>query len=78
MTIDITATPIHLGRGGTARRMEGFDWTPSALDEYERATAADGPDGRLVIMRYVAGPWDGWERHPAGAEVVIACTGSHQ
>ena len=29
-------------------------------------------------MTHVAGPWSTWERHPAGAEVVIACTGTHR
>lgn len=78
MTIDITTTPIHLGPGGTARPVEGFAWTREQLAIYERETAADGPDGRMVIMSHTAGSWTSWERHPAGAEVVIACTGTHR
>jgi mannose-6-phosphate isomerase-like protein (cupin superfamily) len=78
MATDITALPIHLGPGGTARVVEGFDWSPERLAEYERATRADGPDGRLVMMFEVKGEWSSWERHPAGAEVVIACTGTHR
>jgi hypothetical protein len=78
MTTDIRKTPIHLGPGGTARPVEGFDWTPEALGAYIRATEADGPDGRLVMMFHMEGSWDQWECHPAGAEVVIACTGTHR
>ena len=78
MAIDITALPIHLGPGGTARVVEGFDWSPERLAEYERATRADGPDGRMVMMFEIKGEWSSWERHPAGAEVVIACTGTHR
>jgi len=78
MTIDITKVPIHLGPGGTARAVEGFDWSDERLGAYEQATRADGPDGRMVMMFHVAGSWTTWERHPLGAEVVIACTGTHR
>ena len=50
MTIDITAVPVHLGLGGTARAIEGFDWSDARLAAYERDTQADGPDGRMVMM----------------------------
>jgi quercetin dioxygenase-like cupin family protein len=78
MTIDITTLPLHLGPGGAARVVEGFDWSAEQLAAYERDTRADGPDGRLVMMFEVKGPWTSWERHPAGAEVVIGCTGKHR
>ena len=78
MTCDITTVPIHLGPGGTARAVEDFDWSDERLGAYERATASDGADGRLVMMFHVAGAWTTWERHPLGAEVVIACTGTHR
>jgi hypothetical protein len=78
MSIDIRATPIHLGLGGTARPVEGFAWAPEQLAIYARETEADGPDGRMVMMFHMAGSWTTWERHPAGAEVVIACTGTHR
>jgi hypothetical protein len=78
MTIDITAVPVHLGRGGTAYPIEGFEWSDSSLGTYERATRADGSDGRMVMMFHMTGAWSTWERHPLGAEVVIACTGTHR
>jgi quercetin dioxygenase-like cupin family protein len=78
MTIDLMTVPIHLGPGGTARPIDDFDWSPAPLAAYEAATRADGPDGRMVMMFHVSGSWSTWERHPLGAEVVIACTGVHR
>jgi len=78
MTIDITKVPIHLGRGGTARPVEDFDWSEERLAAYVQSTRADGPDGRMVMMFHMAGAWTVWERHPVGEEVVIACTGTHR
>jgi len=78
VTIDITKIPIHLGLGGRAFPVEDFDWSDERLAAYEEATSADGADGRMVMMFHIAGPWSSWERHPVGAEVVIACTGTHR
>jgi mannose-6-phosphate isomerase-like protein (cupin superfamily) len=78
VTIDITAIPIHLGPGGRAAPVLGFDWSPEQLAAYDAATSADGPDGRLVMMFHLGGVWANWERHPLGDEVVIACTGRHR
>jgi quercetin dioxygenase-like cupin family protein len=78
MTIDVRTIPIHLGPGGTARPIPDFDWTPERLEAYERETAGDGPDGRLVMMFHMDGSWTNWERHPAGDEVVIAGSGVHR
>ena len=36
-----------------------------------------GPAGPSLGF-HVAGRWSSWERHPLGAEVVIACTGVHR
>jgi quercetin dioxygenase-like cupin family protein len=78
MSIDIRQIPIHLGPGGTASPVEGFDWSAEQLAAYEQATRADGADGRMVMMFHMVGEWTTWERHPMGAEVVIACTGTHR
>ena len=78
MPFDITQVPIHLGPGGTAHAIENFDWSAEGLAAYERETRADGADGRMVMMFHMAGAWTTWERHPVGAEVVIACTGTHR
>lgn len=77
MNVDIRQVPIHLGLGGTARPIDGFEWSDESLAAYAQATEADGADGRLVMMFHATGAWESWECHPAGAEVVIACTGTH-
>ena len=78
MTIDITKVPIHLGPGGTASAVDDFVWSKECLAAYAQATRADGADGRMVMMFHVVGAWTTWERHPLGAEVVVACTGTHR
>jgi mannose-6-phosphate isomerase-like protein (cupin superfamily) len=78
VTIDITKVPIHIGLAGTARPMEHFEWSDEGLAAYDQATRADGADGRMVMMLHTTGAWTTWERHPLGAEVVIACTGTHR
>lgn len=78
MTVDITQIPIHLGPGGTASPVEDFDWSDERLAAYAQATGADGADGRMVMMFHMTGAWTAWECHPLGAEVVIACTGTHR
>lgn len=66
--------PIHLGLGGKAGwqpAFTGIDW----YEEYGRRTTADGTEGRLVSMYAFTRPWDSWERHPAGDEVVLCVSG---
>lgn len=76
MTIDIRTTPIHLGLGGTAVGVPDFAWDPERLAAYAEHTRPDGPDGRLVMLFHNDGsPWEHWECHPLGDEVVVACTG---
>ena len=73
---DLTDTPIHLGLGGRATVISGFGWDPDVLNAYGEATAADGPDGRLVMLFDDSpGSWSTWECHPAGDEVVICLSG---
>lgn len=73
---DLAATPLHLGLGGSARAVPGFSW--ERIEEYEAATAADGPDGRMVMSFRAVGAWTNWERHPVGDAVVIATSGTHR
>lgn len=66
--------PIHLGLGGKAESQPAFtgiDW----YEEYDRRATADGAEGRLVSMYEFTQPWDSWERHPAGDEVVLCISG---
>ena len=73
--IDLSSTPIHLGLGSTATPVTTFAWSPAALAEYEQRFAADGDEGRLVMIFDNAADWPTWERHPAGEEVVILLSG---
>jgi uncharacterized cupin superfamily protein len=73
--IDLTAMPIHLGLGSRALAVEGFEWDGGVLAAYAAAVAGDGADGRLVMAFQGSQPWDVWERHPAGDEVVICLSG---
>lgn len=72
---NIERNPIHLGLGATAEiepDFTGRQW----YDEYVERHAADGAEGRLVMMYSFSEPWDSWEMHPAGHEVVLCTTGS--
>jgi hypothetical protein len=73
--LDLESTPIHLGLGATAEPLPGFEWSPEYLTAYGERTAGDGDDGRLVTWFRNAQTWDSWERHPAGAEVVVLVSG---
>ncbi|MFE0416501.1 cupin domain-containing protein [Streptomyces tendae] len=74
--VDLRTTPVHLGLGSTAKPVEGFAWTPEALQAYSAAVAADGAEGRMVTILDGDGPGDHWERHPAGDELVVCLSGS--
>jgi quercetin dioxygenase-like cupin family protein len=42
---------------------------------YMQRHASDGAEGRLVSMFTFDAPWEGWEMHPLGHEVVICTAG---
>lgn len=73
--IDLRTTPVHLGLGSTARPVEGFGWDPDVLRAYSAAVAADGAEGRLVMIFEGSGSGDHWESHPAGDELVVCLSG---
>jgi quercetin dioxygenase-like cupin family protein len=67
--------PVHLGLGATvvpqAPFTGGMDWYQS----YAEQNAADGVEGRLVTMHTFSEPWDSWEVHPHGYELVLCTEG---
>lgn len=75
--VNLTATPVHLGLGGTAVPLNDFDWHPDTLADYEAATADDGADGRMVMIFDFDSTQPGtqWETHRAGAELVVCLSG---
>lgn len=65
---------IHLGLGAAAvpqPPFTGMEWYAAYGDRHD----CDGAEGRLVSMYTFDAPWDSWEMHPAGAEVVICTAG---
>lgn len=67
--------PIHLGLGASAEAQPpftGMEW----YADYTHRHAGDGKEGRLVSMHTFSEPWDSWEMHPEGAEVVLCTAGN--
>lgn len=73
---DLTAEPLHLGLGATARVLGDFDGSPGWFARYSADVATDGAEGRLVTMHTFDEAWDSWEVHPTGDEVVLCISGS--
>ncbi|WP_395575816.1 cupin domain-containing protein [Streptomyces sp. BK79] len=74
--MDLRTTPVHLGLGSRAKPVEGFTWDPEVLHAYSAAVAADGAEGRMVMIFDGDGLGDHWESHPAGDELVVCLSGS--
>jgi len=74
MGADLSRNPVHLGRGAVAVAepdFTGMEW----YGGYMQRHAGDGTEGRLVSMFTFDAPWDSWEVHPSGHEVVICTAG---
>ncbi len=72
---DILTHPLHLGLGATAVSEPAFTGGPW-YESYGARHAGDGSEGRLVTMFAFTEPWDSWEMHPAGDEVVLCLSGT--
>jgi hypothetical protein len=70
----LDANPIHLGLGATAVTEPAFSG-PEWYEAYGTRHEADGSEGRLVSMFTFSEPWDSWEMHPQGSEVVLCTVG---
>jgi mannose-6-phosphate isomerase-like protein (cupin superfamily) len=71
----LSTHPIHLGLGATATSepaFTGMDWYAA----YAERHAKDGVEGRLVSLHTFSKPWDVWEMHPKGSEVVVCTEGT--
>lgn len=74
MIHSIETQPIHLGLDATAvvqPPFTGIEW----YEAYGERHDADGKEGRLVAMHRFDAPWDAWEMHPQGHEVVLCLEG---
>jgi len=72
----LTTMPVHLGSGAKVVRLEEFDGSPDWYERYGASVAGDGIEGRLVSMHTFDAPWDTWEMHPVGEELVACVVGS--
>lgn len=72
----ITIHPIHLGLGATSVVQPEFTGDFQWYEAYSDRTAPDGVEGRLVSMFTFTKPWDSWEMHPQGSEVVLCTAGT--
>ena len=67
--------PVHLGLGAKAIAQPEFDGMPWYA-AYGARNADDGLEGRLVSMHSFSEPWNSWEMHPKGHEVVVCTEGT--
>jgi mannose-6-phosphate isomerase-like protein (cupin superfamily) len=72
---NITVHPIHLGLSATASIEPEFTGSPDWYADYGARHEADGAEGRLVSMFTFNQPWEMWEMHPRGSEVVLCTAG---
>ena len=75
MPIDLKTHPVHLGLGARVTpqpTFTGMEWYAA----YAQRTAQDGAEGRLVAVHTFTKPWDSWERHPHGEELVFCTHGA--
>lgn len=72
---DLSRFPLHLGVGATALPQPAFTGDMAWYEGYGARTASDGKEGRLVSQHTFEKPWDTWEMHPEGWEVVIVTSG---
>ena len=68
--------PVHLGQGATAVPQEPFTGDAAWYERYAARTSGDGIEGRLVSMFTFSEPWDSWEVHPNGEELVVCVDGA--
>lgn len=74
--IDISKHPIHLGLGVTSEIEPEFTGAMEWYLAYGERHESDGFEGRLVSMYTFSAPWESWEVHPNGSEVVLCVAGS--
>lgn len=72
---DLARFPVHLGLGATVEHLAEFDGSPDWYEHYGAAHEADGVEGRLVSLHTFDAPWDSWEMHPHGEELVACVSG---
>jgi len=72
---NINVHPIHLGLNATSIVEPEFTGTYDWYCDYGTRRESDGIEGRLVSLFTFDKPWDMWEMHPLGSEVVLCTSG---
>ncbi len=72
---DLSRAPAHLGLGATVVAQPPFTGDMDWYAAYGARTQSDGIEGRLVSMHTFTEPWDTWEMHPNGDELVLCVDG---
>lgn len=72
---DLSRFPVHLGLGAKVVRQPEHTGSLDWYEAYGVRTAADGVEGRLVSVHTFTKPWDSWEMHPKGDELVVCIAG---
>jgi hypothetical protein len=72
---DLSRFPVHLGLGATVVQLPEHDGSMEWYDRYRTVSEPDGAEGRLVLLHTFDAPWDTWEVHPAGEELVACLDG---
>jgi hypothetical protein len=72
---DLSSFPVHLGRGATMLPQPEHTGAKEWYEAYGARTVADGAEGRLVSLHTFGAPWDTWEMHPEGEELVVCLAG---
>lgn len=73
---ELSQHPVHLGLGATAKIEPLFTGEMSWYQDYGARHGEDGIEGRLVNLHTFSAPWEMWEMHPNGTEVVLCTEGS--
>jgi quercetin dioxygenase-like cupin family protein len=76
LSFSLEQIPVHLGLGATVIPQTPFTGEMDWYQRYGERHAADGVEGRLVSMHTFSEPWDSWEVHPHGEELVVCTQGA--
>ncbi len=72
---DLSNFPVHLALGAQVVEQARFTGDMDWYAAYGARHGGDGAEGRLVSVHTFGVPWDSWEMHPKGEELVVCLDG---